>query len=76
MERAGPKQYDFGAYMQLFHKARKLGLKVQCVMSFHAGGGNVGDGAVDIPLPPWVLEVPSPLDPCPCPIPERGLPQG
>ena len=41
-----------------FKKARRLGLKVQAVMSFHAGGGNVGDGSTDIPLPPWVMEVP------------------
>ncbi len=56
-ERHGPKQYDFTAYMELFKKARKHGLKVQAVMSFHAGGGNVGDGSCDIPLPPWVLQV-------------------
>ncbi len=43
--------------MQLFKKARKHGLKVQAVMSFHAGGGNVGDGSTDIPLPLWVIEV-------------------
>ena len=56
-ERHGPKEYDFRAYMELFKKARKHGLKVQAVMSFHAGGGNVGDGSCDIPLPPWVLQV-------------------
>ncbi|EIE26308.1 glycoside hydrolase, partial [Coccomyxa subellipsoidea C-169] len=55
-ERHGPKQYDFGAYMELFKKARKHGLKVQAVMSFHAGGGNVGDGSCDIPLPDWVIK--------------------
>ncbi len=43
--------------MELFKKARKHGLKVQAVMSFHAGGGNVGDGSCDIPLPPWVMKV-------------------
>ena len=56
-ERRGPKQYDFKAYVELFKKARKHGLKVQAVMSFHAGGGNVGDGSCDIPLPPWVMKV-------------------
>ncbi len=56
-ERHGPKQYDFKAYIELFKKAKKSGLKVQAVMSFHAGGGNVGDGSCDIPLPPWVLKV-------------------
>ena len=45
------------AGVQLFKKARKHGLKVQAVMSFHAGGGNVGDGSTDIPLPLWVIEV-------------------
>ncbi|KAK9841794.1 hypothetical protein WJX81_003713 [Elliptochloris bilobata] len=55
-ERRGPKEYDFSAYMELFKKARKHGLKVQAVMSFHAGGGNVGDGSTDIPLPLWVIE--------------------
>lgn len=50
-------QYDFKAYVELFKKARKHGLKVQAVMSFHAGGGNVGDGSCDIPLPPWVMKV-------------------
>jgi hypothetical protein len=56
-ERHGPRQYDFKAYMELFKKARKHDLKVQAVMSFHAGGGNVGDGSCDIPLPPWVIKV-------------------
>ena len=56
-ERHGPKQYDFSAYVELFKKARKHDLKVQAVMSFHAGGGNVGDGSCDIPLPEWVLDV-------------------
>jgi len=56
-ERHGPKQYDFKAYIELFKKARKHALKVQAVMSFHAGGGNVGDGSCDIPLPPWVMKV-------------------
>ena len=56
-ERHGPKQYDFKAYVELFKKAKKHGLKVQAVMSFHAGGGNVGDGSCDIPLPPWVMKV-------------------
>ena len=53
----GPQQYDFAAYMELFKKARKHGLKVQAVMSFHACGANVGDGDTNIPLPSWVLEV-------------------
>lgn len=44
-----------GVRAQLFKKARKHGLKVQAVMSFHTCGGNVGD-STDIPLPLWVLE--------------------
>eukprot|EP00877_Chromochloris_zofingiensis_P005308 jgi/Chrzof1/14779/Cz09g15250.t1 len=55
-ERHGPQEYDFNGYMTLFKKMRRLGLKVQAVMSFHQGGGNVGDGSVHIPLPSWVLE--------------------
>eukprot|EP00884_Botryococcus_braunii_P020130 jgi/Botrbrau1/6800/Bobra.0153s0003.1 len=55
-ERHGPQQYDFTAYMELFKKAKKHGMKVQAVMSFHQGGGNVGDGSTYIPLPPWVQE--------------------
>ncbi|CAL8466579.1 g6115 [Coccomyxa elongata] len=61
-ERHGPKQYDFAAYMELFKKARKHGLKVQAVMSFHAGGGNVGDGSCDIPLPDWVIKAGEEVD--------------
>jgi beta-amylase len=35
--------------------AKKHGLKVQAVMSFHQCGGNVGD-SVTIPLPKWAVE--------------------
>lgn len=56
-ERQGPQQYDFTAYMELFKKAKRHGMKVQAVMSFHQGGGNVGDGNTYIPLPSWVQEV-------------------
>jgi Glycosyl hydrolase family 14 len=56
-ERHGPGEYDFTAYMELFKKAKKHNLKVQAVMSFHQGGGNVGDGSTYIPLPSWVQEV-------------------
>jgi hypothetical protein len=56
-ERRGAMQYDFSAYMELFKKAKRQGMKVQAVMSFHQGGGNVGDGNCYIPLPPWVQQV-------------------
>ncbi|KAF8780061.1 hypothetical protein HU200_001712 [Digitaria exilis] len=54
-EAEGPGQYNFNGYMELMEMARKNGLKVQAVMSFHQCGGNVGD-SVTIPLPKWVLE--------------------
>ena len=40
---------------QLFEMARRAGLKMQVVLSFHACGGNEGDGGVRVPLPQWVL---------------------
>ncbi|XP_052149388.1 beta-amylase 2, chloroplastic [Oryza glaberrima] len=51
----GPGRYNFTGYMELMEMAKKNGLKVQAVMSFHQCGGNVGD-SVTIPLPKWVLE--------------------
>lgn len=56
VEAAGPLQYDFAAYRQLFEQVVAKGLKVQAVTSFHAAGGNVGD-TCNISLPRWVLEV-------------------
>lgn len=38
-EHAGPGQYDFSAYRKLFEQVASKGLKVQAVMSFHAGAG-------------------------------------
>ncbi|KAK2943044.1 putative Beta-amylase 3, chloroplastic [Blattamonas nauphoetae] len=52
-----PKTYNFAPYLQLAQKCQSLGLRLQCVMSFHRCGGNVGD-TVTIPLPSWVLQVP------------------
>ncbi|XP_071696542.1 beta-amylase 1, chloroplastic-like [Rutidosis leptorrhynchoides] len=52
-ERAG--EYNWGGYAELLEMAKKHGLKVQAVMSFHQCGGNVGDSCT-IPLPKWVLE--------------------
>uniref|UniRef100_A0A0A9EP94 Beta-amylase n=1 Tax=Arundo donax TaxID=35708 RepID=A0A0A9EP94_ARUDO len=54
-EAEGPGRYNFNGYMELMEMAKKTGLKVQAVMSFHQCGGNVGD-TCNIPLPPWVLE--------------------
>ncbi|KAJ0620265.1 putative beta-amylase [Helianthus annuus] len=50
-----PGEYNWGGYAELLEMAKKHGLKVQAVMSFHQCGGNVGDSCT-IPLPKWVLE--------------------
>ncbi|KAG8091865.1 hypothetical protein GUJ93_ZPchr0012g20221 [Zizania palustris] len=55
VESEGPGRYNFDGYMELMEMARKTGIKVQAVMSFHQCGGNVGD-SVNIPLPRWVVE--------------------
>jgi len=55
VERKRPKAYDWKPYDELFQICKKLGLKVQAVMSFHACGANVGD-VYEIKLPDWVLE--------------------
>ena len=43
VEREKPGEYNWGGYTELLEMARKHGLKVQAVMSFHQCGGNVGD---------------------------------
>ncbi|MCL7026070.1 hypothetical protein MKW94_017528 [Papaver nudicaule] len=55
VERDGPGVYNWGGYIELMEMAKKHGLKVQAVMSFHQCGGNVGDSCT-IPLPRWVTE--------------------
>ncbi|KAI3430110.1 Beta-amylase [Psidium guajava] len=50
-----PGSYNWGGYAELLEMAKKHGLKVQAVMSFHQCGGNVGDSCC-IPLPKWVVE--------------------
>ncbi|KAM7466342.1 hypothetical protein LguiB_013904 [Lonicera macranthoides] len=55
VEREGPGVYNWGGYSELLEMAKKHGLKVQAVMSFHQCGGNVGDSCT-IPLPRWVVE--------------------
>ena len=48
--------YDFSGYRAFVQVAKRMGLKLQAVMSFHACGANVGDTA-QVPLPEWVLKV-------------------
>lgn len=43
VEREAPGAYNWGGYNELLEMAKKVGLKVQAVMSFHQCGGNVGD---------------------------------
>lgn len=43
VERDAPGAYNWGGYTELLEMAKKHGLKVQAVMSFHQCGGNVGD---------------------------------
>lgn len=38
-----PGEYNWSGYVELLEMAKKHGLKVQAVMSFHQCGGNVGD---------------------------------
>lgn len=51
-----PKSYNFTGYVKLADICNKHGLKLQCVMSFHQCGGNVGDDC-NIPIPSWVRSV-------------------
>eukprot|EP01018_Ginkgo_biloba_P007966 Gb_22611 [translate_table: standard] len=55
VEKDNPGLYNWIGYLDLMEMARKQGLKVQAVMSFHQCGGNVGDSCW-IPLPSWVHE--------------------
>lgn len=43
VERDAPGSYNWGGYTELLEMAKKHGLKVQAVMSYHQCGGNVGD---------------------------------
>ncbi|CAN1278948.1 Beta-amylase 1, chloroplastic [Linum perenne] len=43
VERESPGVYNWGGYSDLLEMAKRHGLKVQAVMSFHQCGGNVGD---------------------------------
>lgn len=55
IENESPGKYNWDGYTELFQMAKKHGLKIQAVMSFHQCGGNVGDSCT-IPLPKWVVE--------------------
>ncbi|KAL2652858.1 hypothetical protein R1flu_020986 [Riccia fluitans] len=55
VEQDSPMEYNWGAYRELIDIAKKHGLIVQAVMSFHQCGGNVGDSCT-IPLPKWVVD--------------------
>ncbi|KAE9600696.1 hypothetical protein Lal_00045888 [Lupinus albus] len=56
VEAKGPQKYDWSAYRALFQLVQECRLKLQCIMSFHQCGGNVGDSVV-IPLPHWILQI-------------------
>ena len=56
VERNGPKNYDWTAYIQMAQLVKNAGLKMQVVMSFHQCGSNVGDTCY-ITLPQFVLNV-------------------
>lgn len=49
-----PGEYDWRGYADLCGEARRHGLRVQLILSYHACGGNVGDD-VSTPLPPWAV---------------------
>jgi beta-amylase len=56
VERDAPGTYNWGGYTELIEMAKRHGLKVQAVMSFHQCGGNVGDSVTCVPfLPPFFL---------------------
>ncbi|XP_040957916.1 beta-amylase 1, chloroplastic [Gossypium hirsutum] len=46
VEREATGAYNWGGYAELLEMAKKHGLKVQAVMSFHQCGGNVGDSCM------------------------------
>jgi len=50
VEKESPGTYNWGGYNELLELAKKLGLKVQAVMSFHQCGGNVGDSVTYVIL--------------------------
>lgn len=55
VERESPGAYNWGGYNELLEMAKKIGLKVQAVMSFHQCGGNVGDSVTYVISLPHLL---------------------
>lgn len=51
VERDAPGVYNWGGYTELLEMAKRHGLKVQAVMSFHQCGGNVGDSCTYVLFP-------------------------
>ncbi|XP_020256513.1 beta-amylase-like isoform X1 [Asparagus officinalis] len=56
VEGKGPKEYDWSGYRSLFQMVKEEALKLQCIMSFHQCGGNIGD-VDNIPIPKWIREI-------------------
>jgi beta-amylase len=56
VERDGPRQYNWSAYIELVELVASVGLNIQFVTSFHKCGTNVGDQCY-IPLPQWVVDI-------------------
>ena len=50
VERDAPGEYNWGGYSELLEMAKKHGLKVQAVMSYHQCGGNVGDSCTCVSI--------------------------
>ena len=50
-----PKVYDWSFYRKVAEAAKRVGIEIEPVMSFHKCGGNVGDSCL-INLPPFILE--------------------
>ncbi|MBF0437099.1 MAG: family 14 glycosylhydrolase [Magnetococcales bacterium] len=47
-------QQDWDYYKALFNVITLHGLDIVPIFSLHHGGGSVGDGDLDVPIPPWV----------------------
>jgi beta-amylase len=55
VERDAPRAYNWGGYTELIEMAKRHGLKVQAVMSFHQCGGNVGDSVTCVSFCPLLF---------------------
>ena len=56
VEREAAGSYNWGGYAELLEMAKKHGLKVQAVMSFHQCGGNVGDSVTCVSFLPLLFK--------------------